>query len=216
VQLPFTREQVFDLFAASNAALWPALVVLWIASAVVSLLLLSSRRPPDRWISALMPHTGSGPRWPTMPCSSRASTRLHGFSQRCSSSTPLFSSGSESCCGACRSLPGATHGRRGVAARGVSDDLHGRLANARNGSLVAPVDRSVIWSEIGGSTAFFLGVRADYVLPIAGLALAILTVQRSQRRRHARQTIRRTSESGLDGRIPGARPSAGRPLSVFP
>ena len=54
MQLPFTREQFFDLFAAYNAALWPALVALWIASVVLSLLLLSSRRPSDRWISALL------------------------------------------------------------------------------------------------------------------------------------------------------------------
>jgi hypothetical protein len=37
----------------------------------------------------------------------------------------------------------------------------------------------VIWSAIGGSAATLLGVRADYVLLIAGLALAIFTVQRS-------------------------------------
>ena len=54
MQLPFTKEQFFDLFAAYNEALWPALIALWIASVVVSLLLLSWRRPPDRWISALL------------------------------------------------------------------------------------------------------------------------------------------------------------------
>ena len=54
MQLPFTRDQFFDLFAVYNAAWWPALVVLWIASAVFSALLLSSRRPPDRWIAALL------------------------------------------------------------------------------------------------------------------------------------------------------------------
>jgi hypothetical protein len=52
MQLPFTREQFFELFAAYNAALWPALVLLWIASAAAGVLLLTSRRPPDRWISA--------------------------------------------------------------------------------------------------------------------------------------------------------------------
>ena len=54
MQLPFTRDQFFDLFAAYNEALWPALIALWIASVVASVLLLSSRRPPDRWISALL------------------------------------------------------------------------------------------------------------------------------------------------------------------
>jgi len=54
MQLPFTKEQFFDLFAAFNMGLWPALLALWVASVVVSVLLLSSRRPPNRWISALL------------------------------------------------------------------------------------------------------------------------------------------------------------------
>jgi hypothetical protein len=37
----------------------------------------------------------------------------------------------------------------------------------------------VIWSLIGGSAAFLLGVRADYGLPIAGIALAIFSAQRN-------------------------------------
>ena len=49
MQLPFTKEQFFDLLAAYNAGLWPALLALWIASVLVCVLLLSSRRPPDRW-----------------------------------------------------------------------------------------------------------------------------------------------------------------------
>ena len=54
MQLPFTREQFFDLFAAYNQTLWPAAAALWIASAVVSALLLSSRPVRGRWISALL------------------------------------------------------------------------------------------------------------------------------------------------------------------
>jgi hypothetical protein len=34
----------------------------------------------------------------------------------------------------------------------------------------------MIWSVIGGSAAFLLGVRADYALPIAGLVLATHSV----------------------------------------
>ena len=34
MQLPFTTEQFFDLLAAYNEALWPALLVLWIASLI--------------------------------------------------------------------------------------------------------------------------------------------------------------------------------------
>jgi hypothetical protein len=36
----------------------------------------------------------------------------------------------------------------------------------------------VIWSVIGGSAASLLGVRADYALPIAGVALAVFSLQR--------------------------------------
>jgi hypothetical protein len=35
----------------------------------------------------------------------------------------------------------------------------------------------VIWSAIGGSAAFLLGVHADVALPIAGIALAIFSVR---------------------------------------
>ena len=37
----------------------------------------------------------------------------------------------------------------------------------------------VSWCVIGGSAAFLLGVRADYALPIAGIAMAIYWMQRS-------------------------------------
>ena len=37
----------------------------------------------------------------------------------------------------------------------------------------------VIWSAIGGFAAFLLGVSADVVLPIAGIALATFSVRRS-------------------------------------
>lgn len=36
----------------------------------------------------------------------------------------------------------------------------------------------VVWSAIGGSAAFLLGVHADYALPIAGVALAVYSLRR--------------------------------------
>ena len=42
---PFTREEFFDLLAAYNGALWPAVVALWVASVLACVWLLSSRRP---------------------------------------------------------------------------------------------------------------------------------------------------------------------------
>jgi hypothetical protein len=35
----------------------------------------------------------------------------------------------------------------------------------------------VVWSLIGGTAAFLFGVRADFALPVAGMALAIFVVQ---------------------------------------
>ena len=55
MQLPFTREQFFDLFAAYNAALWPGVLALWIASVLVAVLLFArSHRASDRVVSTLL------------------------------------------------------------------------------------------------------------------------------------------------------------------
>jgi hypothetical protein len=54
MQLPVSREQFFDVFAANNAALWPGLVALWVASALLCTPLLWRRRPSDRAIAALL------------------------------------------------------------------------------------------------------------------------------------------------------------------
>jgi hypothetical protein len=53
----------------------------------------------------------------------------------------------------------------------------------------------VIWSLVAGSAAFLLDVRADYALPIAGIALAIFSTQRSSEAR----TILANAE--LDARL---------------
>jgi Family of unknown function (DUF6064) len=55
VGLPFTREAFFDLLAAYNTSLWPAVVALWVASALACAWLVSSSRPShDRWIGGLL------------------------------------------------------------------------------------------------------------------------------------------------------------------
>ena len=38
----------------------------------------------------------------------------------------------------------------------------------------------ILWSAIGGSAAFLMGVRADYALPIAGVCLAAYTSRQSR------------------------------------
>ena len=54
MQLPFTREDFFDLLEAYNGALWPAALAFWVASVVAAAWLLSSPRPRDRWLSGLL------------------------------------------------------------------------------------------------------------------------------------------------------------------
>jgi Family of unknown function (DUF6064) len=51
--------------------------------------------------------------------------------------------------------------------------------------LAAPHSRTlaivpIVWSVVGGSAAFLLGVSADYALPVAGAALAMFELQKSQ------------------------------------
>ncbi|HSJ42599.1 MAG TPA: DUF6064 family protein, partial [Xanthobacteraceae bacterium] len=54
MQLPFSPAEFFDLLAAYNTSLWPAVVTLWIGSALAAASLASSRLPHDRWISGLL------------------------------------------------------------------------------------------------------------------------------------------------------------------
>src|SRR4029077_11640490 len=50
MRLPFTKDQFFDVFAAYNGALWPAVVALWLASTLTCVWLATSRRLHDRAI----------------------------------------------------------------------------------------------------------------------------------------------------------------------
>ena len=54
MRLPFTKDEFFDVFAAYNGALWPAVVALWLASTLTCIWLVRSRRPHDRAICGLL------------------------------------------------------------------------------------------------------------------------------------------------------------------
>ena len=206
MQLPFTKEQFFDLLAAYNMGLWPVLLALWIASLLASVLLLSSRRPPDRWISALL-------------AAHRAWSALAyhvGFFTRINQAAWLFAALFLVQAGVFF-WAGVVHGRLSFApwrnawapvAWGlVAYSLVYPAINAAQhlsvwripafgvpcptmiftaGLLMLATPRSwrlsvvpVLWSLIGGSAAFLLGVHADYALPLAGIALAIFSTQRT-------------------------------------
>ena len=206
MQLPFTREQFFDLFVAYNEALWPAVVALWIASAVVVALRLSARHQHDRWVSALLAGLWA---WSALAYHVSFFTRINpaawlfgvlflgqtvlfvrlGVVQRRLSFAPWGNAWAPLAWGLIAyslaypvinaidhrnllriptfGLPCPTT----IFTAGVL-----MLATPRYWSLsVVPV----IWSAIGGSATFLLGVYADIPLPITGIALAIFSVRRT-------------------------------------
>ena len=222
MQLPFTREQFFDLFAAYNEALWPALIALWIASVVVTLLLLSSLRPPDRWISALLAAHWA---WSGVAYHAAFFTRINpaawSFAVLFLVQAALFV-----WLGIVRRRLSFVPTRTGWALVAWFFVAYSLLYPAMNavqhlsvsriptfgvpcpttiftvGVLMLAAPRSrvlaivpVIWSLVAGSAALLLDVRADFALPIAGIALAVFSTQRSSEAR----TLRANGE--LDARI---------------
>jgi hypothetical protein len=206
MQLPFTKEQFFDLFAAYNAAMWPALLALWIASLVVSVLLLSSRRPSNRWISALLAAHWA---WSALAYHVAFFTTINpaawvfaalflvqaalffwvGVVQGRLSFGPWRDAGAPVAWGlVAYSLvyPAINAAQHLSVSRIPTFGVPCPTTIFTAGMLMLSAPRSwrlsivpVIWSLIGGSAAFLLGVRADYGLPIAGIALAIFSTQRS-------------------------------------
>ena len=203
MQLPFTREQFFDLFAAYNTTLWPALVVLWIASAVVSILLLSWRRPPDRWIAALVAAHWI---WSAVAYHAAFFARINpaawlfaalfllqaalviwsGVVQRRLTFAPWRSRWAPvgwalvaysllyPAINAAQHLTWSRTPAFGVPCP-TTIFTAGLLMLAKGLSWRLSIV-PVVWSVIGGSAAFLLDVRADYALPIAGVALAVFTI----------------------------------------
>jgi len=206
MQLPFTTEQFFDLFAAYNGALWPAAVALWTASVAICALRLSSCRPRDRWISALLAAHWA---WSALAYHLAFFTRINPaawiFAALFLGQAVLFV------------RVGVVHRRVSFAPWSnawaplawslIAYSLIYPAINAIEyldlsriptfgvpcpttiftaGVLMLATRRSwrlaavpVIWSAIGGSAAFLLRVHADFALPVAGVALAIFSTRRT-------------------------------------
>lgn len=210
MHLPFTKDQFFDLFVSYNEALWPGAVALWMASAAIVVLRLSTHRPHDRWISALLVAHWA---WSALAYHVAFFTRINpaawlfavlflgqavlffrvGVLQRRLSFAPWG------------------HAWAPLAWTLIAYSLAYPLINALDhlslrriptfglpcpttiftaGVLMLATPRSwtlsivpVIWSAIGGSAAFLLGVHADVALPVAGGALAIFLLWRTTRER---------------------------------
>ena len=54
MNLPFTHDQFLDVFGAYNGALWPAALLLWLATLAGGILWYRRRAGSSRWISALL------------------------------------------------------------------------------------------------------------------------------------------------------------------
>ena len=206
MQLPFTKEQFFDLFAAYNEVLWPAVVALWIASAAVSAWLMTGRRGVDRWVGGLLAGHWA---WSALAYHAMFFTRINPaawlFAALFLVQAVLFF------------RVGVVQGRLQFAPWSgkwgwlawffIAYSLAYPAINAVDHHSVSRIPTfgvpcpttiftagllmlaapwswrlsiiPVIWSLIGGSAASLLGVRADYALPMAGMALAIFSMQRS-------------------------------------
>ena len=206
MQLPFTKNQFFDVFAAFNGALWPALIALWVASVVVSLLLFSYRRPTDRWVSALLAAHWA---WSGLAYHAAFFTRINpaawifamlflvqaaffvwvGIVQRRLSFVPTRNGWTLiAWLLVAYSLvyPAINAVQHLTVSRIPTFGVPCPTTIFTAGFLMLAAPRSwplaiipVVWSLVAGSAALLLDVRADYALPIAGIALAIFSMQRS-------------------------------------
>jgi hypothetical protein len=206
MQLPFTKEQFFDLFVSYNEALWPAAVALWMASAFVATLRLPARRPNDRWISALLVTHWA---WSALAYHVAFFARINpaawlfaalflgqavlffrvGVVQRRLSFAPWADAWAPLAWGLIAyslvyPLINAIDHRS--LQRIPTFGLPCPTTIFTAGVLMLATPRSwrlsivpAIWSAIGGSAAFLFGIHADVALPIAGIALAIFSMRRT-------------------------------------
>ena len=206
MQPPFTREQFFDLFAAYNEALWPAVVAMWIASTVVVFLRLPARHRHDRWVSALLVGHWA---WSALAYHVAFFTRINpaawlfaalflgqavlffrvGVVQRRLSFAPWGSAWAPLAWGLIAyslAYPAINAFDHRSLLRIPTFGVPCPTTIFTAGLLMLATPRCwslsvvpVIWAAIGGSATILLGVYADVALPIAGIALAIFSVRKT-------------------------------------
>jgi hypothetical protein len=207
MELPFTPVQFFDAFGAYNAALWPAVVALWAGSALIAALLLSShRRPSDRIVSAFL---GVHWAWVAFAYHVAFFVSINPAAWLFAGLFLLqaglffwwgavrgrlrFGAGQSAwtrvgwaLIGYSLVYPAINVAQHATLSRIPTFGVPCPTTILTVGLLLLATPRSwalsiipIIWSAIGGSAAFLLGVRADYALPIAGLLLAASAFQRT-------------------------------------
>jgi hypothetical protein len=208
VRLPFTRDEFFDLFAAYNSALWPAVVGLWVASLLAAVWLLSSPRPRDRWLSGFLAAHWA---WSAVAYHIAFFARINlaawlfaamGVVQAAlffwlgvvrgqlsfTSHRMTWSPIAWTLIGYALLYPAINAVQHASVARIPTFGLPCPTTILTGGLLLLASPRlrilaivPVIWSAIGGSAALVLGVSADYALPITGIALTVFELQKSAR-----------------------------------
>lgn len=214
MELPFTREQFFDAFGSYNAALWPAVVALWIASAVMVVLLTSRRRPSDRAIggilaihwawSGLAYHVAffasiNPAAWLFAALFLIEAVLMVWWGPirrgvRFAAAPSAWAVVAWVLIAYSLLYPAINAAQHGTVTRiptfGVPCPTTiftaGLLMLARPGTWALAII-PIVWSVIGGSAAALLDVRADYALPLAGLALALSLFFRQQDAELARE-----------------------------
>jgi hypothetical protein len=202
VRLPFTPEQFFSVFAAYNGALWPGVLALWIASFLVCALLPSPWRPSDRVVNALLAVHWA---WSALAYHAAFFTRINPAAWLFAAlflvqAGLIFWWGIVQV--RLQFAPGRSF-RATVAWMLIAYALLYPAINAaehltfrRIPAFGVPCPTTiftagllllgtagfwrlsiipVLWSAIGGSAAFLLGVHADYALPVAGIALVVFS-----------------------------------------
>jgi hypothetical protein len=207
MRLPFTNEEFFDVLAAYNAACWPVVVALWAASVVAVVALLSSRASYDRWISVLLVIQWA---WSAVAYHIAFFTRINPaawlFAALFLLQAALFARSGlirRDLSFNMSGTPWATFGWilivYALLYPAITIAEHGSMTRVPTFGLPCPTTiftaglllraasppRSllivpILWSAIGGSAAFLLGVSADYALPVAGAALTLFAWGRPQ------------------------------------
>jgi hypothetical protein len=216
MQLPFTREQFFDLFTAFNTTLWPGVLSLWIVSFLVALLLFTRpSRVSDRCVALLLAVHWA---WSALAYHIAFFTSINPAAWLFAAlfllqaalfvwwgvirGTLRFTVEPSAWTAAAwllmayallyPTLNAAQHGTWvkiptfGVPCPTTIFTI-GLLMLARRRVLALSIV-PILWSMIGGSAAPLLGVRADYVLPIAAMALVLFLIAL---KRHPRLVQRR-------------------------
>jgi hypothetical protein len=220
VSLPFSHEAFLDVFGAYNRALWPAVVVLWGATVVVFVQLLRRGAAASRLLATLLavhwawsgavyhlvyfrPLNPPATLFGILFLAEAGLLVWRGLVRRDLVVEPSWST---------RGLVGGALIVYGLVypALGLLFGLQvprlplfavpcpttlltaGVLLLVRRRQAWPLAVVPVVWSGVGGSAAFLLGIRADFALLVAGLALAVHCVVPARSAPAATRNLRAT------------------------